>query len=978
MQGRPSIQGRWRRALTAAALAALAAGSLLAQRTTGTIRGTVRDGSGAVPGVVVTAANVASGIKYTATTQTDGSFIILEVDPGEYEVTTSIDAFQDASGKVRVLVGQTATLEFTIALKARATEAVTVSAAAVKDYDLKSPEVSTNVTPEQIKQLPQSSRNFLNFAALAPGVGVTADFGEDTRYGGAMFRSGGQDARQVNVFIDGLSYKNDILKGGAFMQDSSRGNPFPQDSISEFQVLTQNYKAEYERAAAAVINVSTKSGSNALHGDGFFYYQSRGMVAKTQFQDRTPDYNRYQWGASVGGPLIHDKLFGFASYEQNDQKRFNNVLFGHPATEPPEVAARFTGFPQGDVEAPFHSKLGFAKLTWQLSVGETGEVTGNVRDESDRRDFGGQRAFTTGVDQGVKTWAVTGKQTSVFGNLVNAASVSYQQMKWIQGAIDTSSPHQIYFDIAEIGGRSTIQNVRQRNFTLRDDATLLLGSRSEHVVKGGFTVGFPNYDYDNAQDFNPNFFFRSQDNWLFPYHANFGFGPTSAVSFSNRQYGVFLQDDWSITPNLTVNVGARWDYETNMLNNNFVTPADVVAAAGNAKATDYNGQVVHLGDIINLNDYISTGSNRSSYKKAFQPRLGLSYDIFGNGNTVFTGAWGRYYDHVNLQDIYLEQQRQTWKYFQFCFTDPRSTASPDCGTPVPWNDSYLSRAGLEGLIASGAAGGPEIYFLQNSTEPPRTDQWNVGFHQRLGPYLFAMSYNNVRGYNGLIWFPAATPGATPDKPDRFGHLIQAPGFGTILYSTFDRRTWYDAIFVTAERPYTAESNWGFTIAYTYAKSRQLGNENKIEGTDFGFDFFHPANLRKVRGDNDERHHVTASAIVGLPFDVRFSTLLTLGSGVPFTIFDFSREAASIKWNGGNPHRTRNIFGLWAYESLDLRFTKDFPIGASVRAGLQAEVFNVTNFKNFCGFEGFYLATNLGQPNCQYNTRRAQLGANVSF
>jgi len=181
----------------------MSAGIVLAQRTTGTIRGVTRDSSGPVPGVVVTASNVASGIKYTATTQTDGSFVILEVDPGEYEVTTSIDGFQDASGKVRVLVGQTATLEFTLSLKVRATEAVTVTAAAVKDYDLRTPEVSTNVTPEQIKELPQSSRNFLNFAALAPGVAVTADFGEDGRYAGATFRSGGQDARQVNVFIFG-------------------------------------------------------------------------------------------------------------------------------------------------------------------------------------------------------------------------------------------------------------------------------------------------------------------------------------------------------------------------------------------------------------------------------------------------------------------------------------------------------------------------------------------------------------------------------------------------------------------------------------------------------------------------------------------------------------------------------------------------------------------------------------------------------
>jgi hypothetical protein len=385
-----------------------------------------------------------------------------------------------------------------------------------------------------------------------------------------------------------------------------------------------------------------------------------------------------------------------------------------------------------------------------------------------------------------------------------------------------------------------------------------------------------------------------------------------------------------------------------------------------------------LGDIIDLDDYISTGSNRDSYKNAWQPRIGLSYDVFGNGNTVFTGAWGRYWDHVNLQDIYLEQQRLEWRRFNLCFTDPRSSQPPSCPNPIPWNDAYQSREGLEGLIASGVAGGPELFYLQNSTKPPRSDQWNVGIHQRVGSYIFGVSYNNVRGYNGLIWFPAATPDATPDRPGRFGHLIRADGFGTILYSTDDRRTWYEAVFVTAERPFTAASKWGASITYTYAEAEQLGNENKVEGTEFGFDFFHPEFLRRVRGDNDERHRVVASAIYALPWDVRFSAFLTLGTGVPFTIFDFSREAASIRWNEGNPPRRRNIFGNWAYNSLDLRLAKDFLVGGGVRLGLDAQVFNVTNFKNYCGFEGFYLSENLGEPNCQYNTRRAQVGVNLSF
>jgi hypothetical protein len=972
MQGRTTIQGLFRWVLAAGVLVAISAGSLLAQSSSGSIAGSVRTEAGPVAGILVTAANVDSGIKYTATTLADGGFLMPEVAPGVYEVTTSSDAYHPATGAARVLVGQTASVEFTLAEIGRTTESVTVTA---QQYDIRTPEVSTNVTPEQIRYLPQNSRNFLNFAALAPGVSVTADFGEDGRYSGAMFRSGGQDARGVNVFIDGLSFKNDILKGGAFMQDASRGNPFPQDSVSEFQVLTQNYKAEYEKASAAIINVTTKSGTNELHGNAFLSFQNREMVAKTQFQDETPDYKRYQWGASVGGPIMHDKLFAFGSYEQNDQDRFNTVRFSNPP--PPAIADRFVDFEQGDVVAPFESKLFFGKFTWQPAVGQTAELSGTIRDESDRRDFGGNRAFSTGVDQQIETGAATAKHDWVLGSFVNSASLSFQKMKWIQGAIDTSSPFQDYFDIAQIGGRSTIQNVEQRRFTVRDQGTLILGSKGDHVVKAGVTSAWAEYDYDNAQDFNPTFRFRSQDQWLFPFIANFGFGQSS-VAFDNWQLGVFVQDDWSIGSRLQVNLGIRWDYESNMLNNDYRTPADVVNAVHTARGTGFDGNVVGLDSIIDIDDYISTGSNRDSYTDAFQPRLGFSYDVLGNGNTVVTGGWGRYYDHVNLQDIYLEQQRQFWRTFRFCFTDPRSTAPPDCGTPVPWNDSYFSRQGLEGLIASGIAGGPEVFLLQNSTEPPRTDQWNLGIHQRLGSYLFGVSYNNVRGKNGLIWLPAATPDATPDRPGRFGHLIRADGFGTILYSDFSRRTWYEAVFVTAERPYTAESNWGFTIAYTYAEAEQLGNENKIEGTAFGFDFFHPENLRRVRGDNDERHRVTASAIYGLPWDVLFSTFLTLGSGVPFTIFDFSREADSIRWNGGDPPRKRNIFGNWAYQSLDLRLVKEFAIAGGVRAGITAEVFNVLNFKNYCGFEGFYLATNLGEPNCQYNTRRAQVGANITF
>src|SRR5438552_1461779 len=129
MQARTTIQGPWQWVVAAVVLVALPAGSLLAQTSTGSIRGMVRDRSGPVAGVPVTATNVASGIKYTASTLPDGSFLMSEVNTRDYDVTTAGDPYLPGSGKVRVLIGQTATLEFTLSERARATESVTVSAA---------------------------------------------------------------------------------------------------------------------------------------------------------------------------------------------------------------------------------------------------------------------------------------------------------------------------------------------------------------------------------------------------------------------------------------------------------------------------------------------------------------------------------------------------------------------------------------------------------------------------------------------------------------------------------------------------------------------------------------------------------------------------------------------------------------------------------------------------------------------------------
>ncbi len=171
-------------------------------------------------------------------------------------------------------------VDFRLTLDAVFTENVTVIGEKTQIVlDTRSSAVSSNITPQQMEDLPLANRNFISFAGLAPGISIT----QDNDAGGVYFGSGGAKTEQVNAFIDGLSYKNDLIVGGAFMQDSARGNPFPQNAVQEYQVLTQNYKAEYEKSAAAVITAVTKSGGNDFHGDFMYFFQNKGMVEQDAF-----------------------------------------------------------------------------------------------------------------------------------------------------------------------------------------------------------------------------------------------------------------------------------------------------------------------------------------------------------------------------------------------------------------------------------------------------------------------------------------------------------------------------------------------------------------------------------------------------------------------------------------------------------------------------------------------------------------------
>ena len=220
----------------------------------------------------------------------------------------------------------------------------------------------------------------------------------------------------------------------------------------------------------------------------------------------------------------------------------------------------------------------------------------------------------------------------------------------------------------------------------------------------GGNIDFLRYSVDKSLNGNPQFNYRNLQQ---PFEAQFGFGDPT-LEISNRQYGVYGQDTWAVNPKLTVTLGLRWDYESDQLDSSYVTPPAIVAGL--------TGRV--------SSSYFSSGNDRSPYTNAWQPRLGFSYDLRGDSKSVVFGGAGRYYDRLFLNATLDERYRLQFPVYRIQF-------SPD-GAPgtVQWNDSYLSVAGLNGLIASGRAN-PEIFLLNNDTKPPYSDQMNIGYRQAL-------------------------------------------------------------------------------------------------------------------------------------------------------------------------------------------------------------------------------------------------------
>jgi hypothetical protein len=950
-----SSSKRFHRHALAAAAAVLLAGSALnalAQVSTATLRGNITQGQAAAQvGTPVLVVNKDSGTTYRTTTAADGSYVLVGLAPGRYEIRVGTQASED----VTLLVGQTATVDLAVGGD---TQRVTI-VGSLNRRDVKDSQLGTNVSRRQIEQLPQNTRNFLSSVDLAPGVA----YNESANTGQVNLQSGGQDRNNINVYIDGVGQKNNILRNGASGMDSTRGNPFPQSAIAEYKVLTQNYKAEFDQVSGAAITAVTKSGTNELHGEVYVDRTGTNWTEKNPFQEEAerngvprPPSTQMQYGGAVGGPIVKDRIHFFVAYDGKQIDSSRQVVAQNTNLLPldqgivPELLSR-----AGATVDKFHQDLFLGKVDAQLNDDQRLTFSAKVRTETDRVPED-TRLSVPGNDKARKNdeTRIDLKHEWTLGSLLSEARIGWEEYTFnpksaatepfIKYKGSTSGTKDGWQDVLFDGGSPDAQFRQQRGTFFSEELTWT-GAKG-HVIKGGVKVKDMKYRLSGTSrsvdvvqaliDPVEGFLYYDGVNCTGDLISNTGDSSNqcqidralapATVNYGNRQFGLYIQDDWAVTKQLEVNVGVRWDYETNMLNNDYVTPVDRVNAlyaedgrtiAGiTAPPGQTYAESLALGG-INIGDYIADGNSRKAYKQAFAPRVGASYDLFGDRASVIFGGWGRSYDRTMANHALDEKQK------------------------------------------NATAGSGEIWLIKNDFKMPFADQYTLGLRQALGTWNGEVAYSRVHAKNQFIWF-----GGNRDPQGGFGN--QSPidplwggpnGYGTLVLGDFVGENKTDSLFVKADKPYSSESGWGLTVAYTYTDAQ-------TNARNWDDDIFNWTYGRDTAGWNTSRlvdkHRVVAALVTDglLPWGIQVSTKATWASGKPRQITDCRAGWDQCVYVEG---KSRD------FSQIDLGVGKDWGVGFG-KLNTRLDVLNLFNTKNYGGYNDWAggqdepLNPDLGKPN----------------
>lgn len=904
--------------------------------------GLIIDPSGAViANAKVTATRTATSGSLETESNGQGRYSFASLTPGAYELSVEAAGFKTARRDgITLSVGATATLDIALAI-GTPSEVITVTEE-TPIVETSRSQTATTVDSRSVAELPINGRNFLDFTLLTPGV-----VRDPTRGGDITF--GGQRGTLNSLQVDGTD-SNNVFFGQSTGRAGSGRSPysFSQDAVQEFQVSTNAFAAETGRAGGGVINVITKSGTNAFHGTVFEFFRDRGLNANTFINNRNGNrkgaYHYNQFGGNIGGPIAKDKAFFFFDYDgQRNSDSITTVLAGGAAPADPASQAARQFLLQYVGQYPRKLDNDVVLLKGDVNLGDNQRLS--VR--YNRNRFNGvnyengfaQNALEHTGNSKVSTDNFSANHSWVISPaLVLESRITYTKDDE-PGEANSSNPEAIIRQ-----GGQTVFNIGRNSFSPRYTnaktiqwAEGLSWISGNHTMKFGVDVISQRIDNFFPGNFSGSFTFNSYADFYNKTPASFtqafaGANTDGALTKPNvNETAFYLQDSWRATNRLTLNYGLRYDlfaYAQPKVKN-----PDPALAAANLDTSYFNRD-----------------------KNNWGPRFGFAYKVNRGGSTMIRGGWGMYYGRtpaIMVGTAFSQNgiQVQTYTLTANFPTYPNILTAPPT----------LNRT-------------PDVYVFAKDYVQPLTHQWSFNLEQALGSnYALTIGYLGVRGQHlsrtrDINRFPGVpttltySTGGTVDILRYNGR--PNTNFGRISLFDSGADSIYHGGFVQLTKRFS--QNFQVQTSYTYSKviDSKPDFTSVVVGTD---DSKNPqdqlnANLDRGRGNADITHKFVFSGIweinyarsLSNPFlrhllnRYQLSIISNLLSGRPV-----SATVGSDPNGDGNsatdrpPGFDRNTIATPAFLSADARLTRDVSLGSErVKLRLIFEAFNVTNRANF--------------------------------
>jgi hypothetical protein len=964
----------------------------------GNMDGRIVDATGAVlPGVAVTTQNANTGLTRTTVTESGGRFTFLSLPVGPYSLTAELSGFQTLKLEgLLMTVGQLMSLgDLTIEV-ATLEEVITVTAESPL-IETSRPVVAATFNERAIDNLPIQDRDFKNFALNTPNV-----VPPDPASGRTTISMGGMKGIDTNITVDGADFNNTFF-GSATGQPEVPYFVVSQEAVQEFQVLANGYSAEFGRSGGGFLNVVTKSGTNDIHGSGFYFGRGdwgRGTLTDGNGRDLDNSaFSQNQYGGSFGGPIKRDKAHYFLSVDRQGFDRpvrigFNRDVSGVCNTQIyGQVVAGVDclSAEEGDTAEILGNTAFLAKVDFQLSTNNTLSVRYNFS------DFTGDNFFSTAGGVAGSIQAVAENGTNIEANTAHSLVVSNTTL------MGTNKFNEVRFQYSfeerpRLGQTNEVPTV-VINDTGRFGKQWFLPITSDHSrlqFTDNFTYLFGNHDLKTGVDVNITDSSQAFYGWGSGYYAfntledyvnrqpfqftqrvglnGFSTPESGTITLGQKELALYINDTWRPKAGLTINLGLRWEGQWN--------PDAPEQTNGKQSRNPANPGLDSIGlvqgDIPNDLNNIA-------------PRFGFAWDPGNDGKTVVRGGAGVFYSRTNLllmaNSFTANDYRQALFFifgggfpFEFPGVYPDSGLAPD----DPANDNLPTS---------------DVAFFDEVFDNPRTSRVNVGVEHEIAPnfslgadYVFADTQNGHRRTNRNIPLP-------PVGFDAFGRGLYDgsrvdSGYGQFQVEESTARRRYQSVVFSARKRFAED--YQFQVFYTLSN---LKTDDDNERDSSGFRNTQPENLDADWADSelDVRHRLVANAVFNLPGEFVFSTLLQTNSGRPYTIragrdvngdsnnndyavIDDSNRAlvtgagqdVADGLQGRNTAKQPNAF------VMDIRLSKVFNFGDVGNLEAMLDVFNLFNNANRLTTNGAAGSPNFGFLNIVGAPRQIQVGVRYRF